>query len=897
MSIAVYVDSYSMYKWEEYVDIGEIHLAIRGSSDLETYEDEVRDIPSITRAAFLKMSYLEIHRSENITSGDTDFYSWGIAIAPDQDFFGTFPSLIVLESGRLPESNQEVAVPSRFHLFVGLDIGELVNVSVGHFEDLELEIVGIYSQEKIGSVSPYGYSSDIESVALLSELPASPYYSYDAILASVDRGPISPFNPQYSLAYVNTINEQVRRLDPAYNPPRFGSSLYPESFVGGGISGYILWVQLTRLGQIVRSMSVFLLAALVIFLAIRFNTNERRFERNMLISRGASLSELDSAVNREVLILSIASCMAGIPLGTLFSRIAMSASGYFRFNLSKVLTEPFLVSFESVLISAVVGIALPMITLVGYRAMYSTKRSVEEHSGKLAKLVKTFNFIRWDALVVFISFLLLLVLYSGGTSSGSLLAILQPVPLVLFLGVSSLSIKALRAGFGLLSRLFSRVVGEIPASIGVRRIGKSASSAGAAMMVLVLAICLSWNCAIVDLSLPATKTNQARLDIGADISFALDWEQADLWVEFSNNISSNAEVDAIDLTSELHLSLTPEDSGTTTFLAVNPENYSRIGFDHLGNRLNESGIMGLMLQLESTPDGAIITSDLARVYDLKPGDQVRASNLGVFNPQTYAFRIIGIVTALPKMPEVDYPWWAVPYDYYYYRPNLAGQRRIMINREYLSTLLNVTKDAQNYLCVGTQSGVNGTVIAQEALQKGGQSVLFNEIWDAVDKQVMELVGDTAYLMERALDTMLTVLTVGTILGAFALYAAEGVRTRKREIALLRSMGADKSMITSAQAAEMLVLILFGLALLAGYGPLFLTTSVLSSVSTTLASSQVYPVPVFLVVPWTTILLVLAFFIAIVLTFILIVAAFSSRIHLASALNATWAEAGPYGGDV
>jgi hypothetical protein len=65
-------------------------------------------------------------------------------------------------------------------------------------------------------------------------------------------------------------------------------------------------------------------------------------------------------------------------------------------------SEPLLVSLESLIISAVVGIALPLCTLGGYRIIYSTKRSVDDNTGKIAKVVRGFNFIRWDLIVVLI---------------------------------------------------------------------------------------------------------------------------------------------------------------------------------------------------------------------------------------------------------------------------------------------------------------------------------------------------------------------------------------------------------------------------------------------------------------------------------------------------------------
>ena len=895
MSIAVYVDSYSMHQWDAYLDVGDIHLAIRGISDLETYEDDVRGITAVDHAAFMKSAYALLNRDANASAEDPEFQEWGRISAPDEDFLDSFPNIYQIDEGRLPENEDEIAVSYDLHTYLSVDVGESINVSFSYPYNEEFVIVGVYEQQSIGAISPYGYGMEHESIAVILEIPTTEGYYEDAIFASIDKGPITPFSPQYSLSYVNGIDERIRRLDPLYDPPRTGSRLYVEDFIASGISRYMLWVNALRIGQIGRSMSVFLLAGLVTFLAIRYNTNERRFERNMLISRGASPSDLDSAINREVFVLSIGSCIAGIPLGTLFSRIAMAADGYFKFDVSRVFTEPFLISMESALIAGVVGVALPIIMLVAYRAVYSTKRSVEQQRGKLARTARVIEFIRWDILVVVLAALLLIALPAGSSLPPAFALILQVIPLALFLGVSSLSIKGLRAGANLLSRTFSPVLGEIPSSIGVRRIGKSASSAGAAIMVLVLAVCLSWNSAIVDLSIPATQTNHARLDVGADLTFALDSDSFSLWEDFESNVTSHPDVQETDMTSEIALSLSADESGFTAFLAVNPENYSRIGYDHLGVRLNSSNQLDLLMQLESTPDGVIITSDVARTYDVRVGDTLRASDLNEFDPHTYGFRIVGIATAIPEMPSDDASYYD-PYGGYYGYP-FVGRGRAMVNREYLSTVLNLTEDTRNYLCVRVNDGVNSTEVATEVLEQGGEDVLLRSLWDSVQSQVDELVGQTGYEIERAIDTMLTVLTVGTIVGAFALYAAEGVRARRREIALLRSIGAGRDLIAAAQAAEMLVLMIFGLGLLSGYGPLFVGTTVTSAISATMPNAWLFPVSAFVVVPWTTVAIVLLFFFTLVLAFIILISLVSSRIHLASALNAAWAEAGPYGGDV
>jgi len=620
----------------------------------------------------------------------------------------------------------------------------------------------------------------------------------------------------------------------------------------------------------------------------------------MLLSRGASSGDLDKIVNREIFILSIFSCIVGPILGLGMSRIALASTGFFQFDFSLMMTEPFLVSIESLIMSVVTGFALPLLTLGSYRMVYSTKKSVEEDKGRLSKIVKGLNFVKWDVLVVVMAGLLLMALVSGGSDvqNNPILGLILPVvPLPLFLGVASLSIKGLRRGATRISQAMVRVVGQIPSAVGIRRIGKGASSGGAAAMVLVLAICLSWNSAIVDASLPITKTYQAQLSIGADITFSLDNNKMDQWDNFTLNVTSHEDVVSATYVSETGFYLSSGYEGYNTFLAVNPREYSIVGYHYQGNRLNDSEMASMLESLESVLDGAIISADIAQEFDLEVGDVMRASE---FEEATiFTFRVIAIVEAIPEMPGDDwfyYDDYYIPYPYYPYS-SIVGQDRVMINREYLNSILGALNQTENYLCVRTRENTNGTEIAENLLEMGGYEVLYQNDWDSVSSQTDEYLGQTSYHIDRSVDTMLTVLTVGTIMGAFAIYAVEGVRSRKREIALLRSAGADRGLIVKAQGAEMLILMLFSFVVLLGYSPLFLTTSISSAGAGMSSWYETYPVAVFLVVPWLTILTVLLFFVVSVIIFIAIVAVFGSKIDLAQTLNASWAEAAPYGDDM
>ena len=902
MGITVYVDSYSVHEWGSNISsVGDVSISVTGP-DIIDYLGQIRNIAGISKAAALPTSEGNIEYWVNSTWGNWIDTIPGRVIAIDQEFMDIFPGYITLVEGELPNGNtSQIAIPEYIAYQYNFKVEDVLNFSLdwdGPYQ--QVEVIGIFSQGGEGSSTNFLWG--VDEIAIVD---SGVMVSVDhKIYIDIDRNRITPFDPSGSLAFVTGIDQKIRELDPLYNPQRPWSSRFSvQDSMVGAINQYISWVQGARMSQIFRSSAIMVLIVLVTFLAIRHNVNERRYEISMLYSRGASHADLDKIVNREIVILSILSCIIGIIIGVFVSRIAIASTGFFRFDFRLMISEPFLISLQSLIMSAAVGIVLPLITLGAYRLIYSTKRSLDENTGKLAKLVRGFNFIRWDLLVVLFAGLLLLTLTTGGvtvTSNPMLNLILPIIPIPLFLGMASLAIKILRRGAVRISRYLSPIVGKISASIGIRRIGKGASSGGAAAMVLVLAICLSWNSAIVDASLPVTVDNQARLSVGADITFALDESEFALWNEFMTNVTNHEQVLDETLVSEIDLSLTSDYGGINTFFAVNPVEYAKIGYYFSGSHLNESEMASMLVSLESIPDGAIISSDIAHDYNLEVGDVLRAAQLDS-ETLPISFRIIGIVTAIPEVPERGdvfdgyYPP-VVPYPFFsYYR--IVGQSRVMVNRDFLSTQIDILGDTASFLCVQTVKGANGTEIANDLLEHGGMNVVYSGVWDSVSTRADEYIGAVSYHMDRSVDTMMTILTIGTIMGAFAVYALEGIRARSREIALLRSNGANTGLIVKAQGAEMLVLMLFSLVLLSVFAPLFLTTSVRAAASGLGSSYLIYPVSVFLVVPWVIVLSVLMFLVVSVVLFIGIAAVLGSRVNLAETLNATWAEAAPYGGDV
>jgi ABC-type lipoprotein release transport system permease subunit len=876
MGITVYVDSYSVHEWNILTDVGPIAMSVRGD-DIDTIVDDVVDISGVERAALIYETWGDI-RPANAT---TWYDFWGSIVAPTQEYYDTFPEVYQLDVGRFPIIDSEVALSHGGSEILGVDIGDIVNYTYwgGYDEEFHLlTIVGLLTDSVTDDSDPY----------------FDPQYQRDAKLdLDVDRSSLTPFNAIGSSMYLSEIAESIRRLDPSYPTYDLWSDYYVEDILGGAIRYYMSWQTGERLNQITRAGGVLLLVGLVMFLAIRYNVNDRRYERNMLMSRGASKSDIDKSVNREVYLLAVVGALLGIGTGVLLSRLAVASTGFFVFDFTRILTEPFLMSLESIIISAVLGILAPIVTLGIYHTVYSTRKSAEDQASRLAKISRGLAIIRWDVLIILLTSLMMIVLFTAGTAiwMNPILSIIVTIaPLALYVGIASLGIKGLRRGADGVSKVMSRIVGQLPSSVGIRRIGKGASSAAPAAMILVLAMSLAWSNAVIGASMPVTKLNHARFAFGGDVTFHLDSTQAGYWQDLEDNVTMHDSVVATTILSVTDLRLSAGWSDSVSIVGMDPTEYSRVGYDFSGSHLNGSSMSGMIDDLSSTTAGVIVTEDIAIEYDLEVGDSLRAFTETEFDPDIFVFSVIGIVQALSNARWTDtgttgggYWWW----------PLQVGLRTLWVNRDYLGSQLNLVNDTQNLLCARTTAGANTTIVVDHILDSSGGFVLENGVWTSATKEVSDYVGQTSYQIDRAVDTMLVVGTVVIIFAAFAIYAFEGVTTRKREIALLRSMGAEVGLVTKLQIAEMFVIALISSLILLIFGPLL----VLNSLLTQTASYYIFPISVFPVIPWITILIVYLFFIVSIAIFIVAVALTSSRVDIASSLNAAWAESGPYGGDM
>ncbi|TFF91574.1 FtsX-like permease family protein [Candidatus Thorarchaeota archaeon] len=900
-AITVYVDSYSMHKWDEVLDIGPVAMEV-GGAGVELIADDVAQIEGVTATAAYTTAAASI---TSIVSEEQIATILGDVVGFSSTLMQEFGDLFTLQAGSFPQASDEIVLGVGLADYLGVGIGDLVNYT--HGESLwrdpsyAMTVVGLWNKQGSGGSSfHYGWE-----MAIVPDSMLDPRTDRTFLWIDVDRSRVTPFNVQGSLDYLLSIQDSIRRLDPTYDPERgIGSRYWVNDGLYSGVTTYISWQQGKRMAQLLRAGGPIILVVLTLFLAVRHNINERRYESNMLISRGADENTVRNMVYKEIMILAALSTVLGLGLGAVLSRVGVMSTGYFSFRWDLFISEPFLISIESLALSAIVGILVPFGAIIAYDFVYKTRQRAEESTGKLAKVTRVLKFVKWDVLLVSLTGIALVALLGSGTSLqldpmlrffSSI--ILSFAPFALFLGIASLFIKALRAGATLISTRLEGFFGAIPSSVGIRRVGKAASSAGPVAMVLVLTISLAWSNAVIGASLPVTKLNQARFTFGADIRFDLDFLRSYQSVnstEFIQNCTLNeAHVAGAELSiTDLMLSTGYYDSAD--LVAMNPSDYLAVGYDYTGQPLNESPLSSMLLALESNPMGAIISQDIAEEYELAVGDSLRSYETGSGNVSVFTFTIIGVYEALTNALLFDTQ--GRPYSYY---GAGFGLRTVWVNRGYLSQFMNFTTESRNMYAMRVTDASNTTQVALDILQAAGYqpqdtgSTDSTEDYADVDSEVRAYIGTTDYSMDRAVDTMLTIASTLVIFGAISIYAAEGLNARRREIALMRAMGADKKLIVKTQATELFVLTLASILLLLLFAPLLIATTGLTQQT----SYILYPIRIFFAIPWGTLALVLSFFLVSVTLFVVAVSTLATRIRLAQSLNASWSEGGPMGGEM
>ncbi|MFW9891760.1 MAG: FtsX-like permease family protein [Candidatus Thorarchaeota archaeon] len=884
--ISIYTDSLASQQWEIHTSIGSVAMKVKGDN-VHVIIDDISSLPEITSLstiekarAFLRMDQDEIFQGSPDNPLNPVFLAQGFAYSLNSEFIESFPYKFVLVVGRWPENGSEIAIAYNDAAYWNIPIGRMMNYThTLNGEKRTVFVVGIFTQPDSDAIELYA----TDAVAIVTEDVLNPEDKSIEIFANIDRTIITPLDGRGSLARLQELDDKIKALDPDYSPTTPYSEYIVENYLEVGVREYIDWLNTARLHQIGRSQGTILLGGMLFLMAVRFNTDARKDELRLWFSRGASNRRITTLVVGEILGISILSCVFALFFGIVGSRLAYASTDFLHFESNLLSSSSFMITYDTLFFLLAISIVTPLIVYAINQRTKSEEIIEEQEHGRLARFTRALRMIRWDAAILVTALLFLIALNIGGNTVRnipSLMFIFYYLPIPLFLGIASLLSKILLQASNVISKIYSRMNRQTVSYLGIRRIGKRVRYAAPVILVIGITMSVSLNSMIIAESIPQTQINHSRFLIGADVTFHLNIDSNEYWPTIFEWTANHTNVESISMASVGTLTFSEGSSGEVEFIAINPSEFIKVGFSYLGIGLEESSLSMILNDLELNTEGAIISQDVANEYDVHIGDSIRAFTINEIEDIT-EFNVIGIVPALSAPNTIN----AMLTD----QGEALGLGKVWVNSEYLSSIIDLNGTSENFLCVRTKPGYNGTALGEDFELEFGPSVLEADGWSAVEFEVDALVSQSQYQIDRAIDSMLVMISIFSVVLALTLYRIQGNLHGKRENAILRTLGAGKRNIISTQVHELLGIVILTFFILAIFGPILVINSVEAGMTTYSIWSFEFPIGPQISINSNMLGFSLGYFIIIPIGLLLLLYARPSHENMTQALDAGWSK--------
>ncbi len=901
-SFLIFTDSHSYNTWDYETDVGPASMVIVGSQGLE-FMDDILALPQIKKVSSLMISVASVVAyppEHNVTFAlsNTDFKNASefFPQAPveeelnltvrvgciDETFQENFPSIINISNGKLPESNIEIAFSERVADLFQVTVGDIVSYEYGVVSPYYsfLRLVGVYAQDEADTRSGqyYALADAVITPALMTNDSREDY-----VFLEVDRSNCQPIVSSIGVAFLSEVEENIREIEPQYAITH-QTSFYIDDILAKGIVRYQTSLLDMRFEQLNRIQGFIFFALVFAGFGVRYNIKHKKLEIEMLRIRGASGIQITMAFLRELMVLEALSIGFALGLGFLLSRIGFTTLGFFQFG--QLRNSPFLLTSDSIIILIVLSIAIPVSL---YSIFYNNSKIAPTASighGGLKRLARLMQLLRWDISLSLVSLVILLPIWMSSSLvvQGPIFAILvYGLPFTFFIGIAGLISRSLRISTKWLSSRLRKPLGTLAAGLGIRRISWNASTSGATVLVIALALSLAWNGAVIDVTLPNTVLTHTRFAIGGDIAFRLEEDSRGLWNDLLVNVEENPIVEGLSTVTTYGLSLSAEIQDLVKFVAINPLVYAGVGYDFLGNPLAQSNLMTSLTALDHNPTGVIMTSDVARSYGLSEGDTLRAFRTNGSEIETLTFNILDIVESLPDS--------MVGPDGYQPPPSsssiIVGRGRIWMHIDFADTLFLQDSSLITVLCVRTREGTNGQELVDEIL---GSDIADTVLGYAIAGVITEKSShQSQFILDRTIDTFLIIIALGSVPVAFLVHFNEQLEDKRKESALLRTIGMKTLQLHKFQVVETQSIILYSILLIAIGAPILIASSLNVTMYTSTIAFSAFPSPILLSIPWIPLFILITYLVLCAGAVGFILSFLNAKLPISKVIRDTWAD--------
>jgi hypothetical protein len=814
-SVFIFIDSNSYQTWEQCIDIGSVAMKVFGDN-LESKINQIANISYVTKACLVKtaeatirMDKYDIYFGSPNDPNNPMFLLQGNAYSLSEDFINNFPQEFEIVEGRYPQNSSEIAIPLTFAAAAGwnIPIGRMMNYS--HTLNGPKRTVFVVGFCRLSLEDPMRAVAT-NAVAIVTPEVLNPTYTREEVYMDIDRQIITPVDPRGSLNLLYQIEGRVKAI------ANSGSPLFNvDNYFARGIETYNDFISLERSRQVTRLQTILLLSGLFSFLAVRYIMIYEEDFTNFKRMRGASRINIIGSNMIELWILSLVALIPSIFIASFLSEIGELSTDYLRFNMALMQNETLIISTDSLIIVGLASFILPVIGLIAHKLVRGSSRRDMER-GRLARITRVFQLAKWDIFIYVLIGVFSIGMFLSAQSISQnpvllLAAIFIPVPL--FFAAAGLFSK----GASLITRVSSKIlhptVRKVPALVGIRSFSNNDRLSILTVFILALVLSSTLSNEITSTSLVQTHLDQTRYLIGGDISLKLDGIEGHQWDNLSKSLLQQDDVRAVSYVSIGSLSLSEGTSGTFELVAIDPEQYSHIGYTYLGESIDESYQKSLLESLETNPEGAILTNDIALEYDLTVGDTLRVFSFGD-NPMTAEFSIMGLADAITR-PSLIVGTTS---------DEVIGTSRIWLNRNYVSGLVDLNTTTETYLCARTEIGTNTTLVLEDILRNYNFVVLGVNQWSAITSEMKSFQMKADFVSDRAIDSMLSIGMICSIFAVFFVYEIRELYESRGEYALLKLMGLSRKSILKIKLAGALNVIFLSFLLIVLFCPWYILNS-------------------------------------------------------------------------
>lgn len=781
-----YIDSYSLVVWEQETSTGPASIVLRG---LEAYQfsNAIQSLPGVTRVSHLLNSWASVISLPNNTipsisntlsacaPNDIDelpnINLTAAAIA--DDFAAEFPTIFLLSEGHYPANRSEIALLSSVANQLGIWNGDTLRYanttgvpgpegSIFRYEVM-LRVVGIYTyaEQLLDDPLPYTRGDVIVSADLLGEISRDCW-----VYVGFDRSLIGPYDPMTSLGTLASLDESIKELDPLYNNGGYETSFYLQNLLIGGIQEYIDWHNTNRLSIMIDSIGIIFVGSLISFLNVRFYYQRRKKEALLLYERGSSRNQVLGFLAKEMISHTAVAYVIGLLLGILLAQLGL----HFLIH-SSISSLPLMIRFDTLILIATVTFILPLLFLFSIRQEVLSTEQTEQVRGKLRKISHFLNYLKLDsaAIILWIIIIILAVQLSLTltlTIVDDLLLIIAPC--MLLITMSNLVAKGGKRLGQILSTLMERISGRYAARVGIRSLGCKEMNVIPLLMLIALISSMLFSSLTIDANIPQSYLDQTRFAIGGDATLKLDNLKSDLWSSFIENVSETFQSSTMTMVFQHSMFLSTGLEGAVNFYAMNPLEYSRVGYDHHGHTLDASALNEFLKVLSANASGAIVTQDVADEFQLTLGDSMRGFRSNGTGFDVRLFTVIGIVPYLPDFLVLGSGYISPTSAIY---PDAVGSNKVWVNSDYMSEFIPPRESTATYLCMrSTDTNGLSERIAEIRLHDTQNVIDQNGVAIAIE-EANELLGSDSFAFSSVFK-LLHMITLTATLPVIALMLVE-----------------------------------------------------------------------------------------------------------------------------